>query len=513
MDIEVSLRNYRCVGDSPASIRYRDGFTALVGVNNSGKSTLLRLPYEVRPLLSAMRSYGEQDLRATAGPSSWWQPVLGEGERISRAGAAGPVEIAITVRDGPGGAFELEGRPLTAVFRYDRQRAFRAELKHDGRVLAPEEAQSISTFEPFLAATDILAGAKYIGPFRNALNIGAQESYYDIQIGRTFVATFNTYKAGPEASKNEAMVELLDEVRRIFGYAKLDANATPGGETLQLSVDGRSFRLSELGAGFAHFLVVLVNVLVQKPELLLIDEPELNLHASLQLDFLSTLARYATHGVVFATHSLGLARTSADNLYVVDRDQGGGQCRVSPYESGRGLPTLVGQLGFDGRPDLGFEQVLLVEGKTEVRTLLQFLRLYGKEHKVALVPLGGGELIGRDSNVELRELQRLGSVKYLIDSERRYEGGPLGPQHQEFVDLCSSIGLPGHVLLRRALENYLSQSALDATFGSGTKVALGPYDKFERSNGWPKTRNWAVGAHMSRADLDGTDLGQFLNSL
>jgi ABC-type glutathione transport system ATPase component len=43
------------------------------------------------------------------------------------------------------------------------------------------------------------------------------------------------------------------------------------------------------------------------------------LHASLQLDFLQTLARYTDYGVVFATHSMGLARTAADTIYTLTK--------------------------------------------------------------------------------------------------------------------------------------------------------------------------------------------------
>ena len=44
MRIELTLKNYRCFPDiSPARIVIEDGkWTAFVGVNNSGKSSLLR---------------------------------------------------------------------------------------------------------------------------------------------------------------------------------------------------------------------------------------------------------------------------------------------------------------------------------------------------------------------------------------------------------------------------------------------------------------------------------------
>ncbi len=306
---------------------------------------------------------------------------------------------------------------------------------------------------------------------------------------------------------------LQQELARIFGFQHLDINPSEDGQTLQVFVDGKSFRLSELGAGLSHFVIVLVNVLVRRPSLLLIDEPELNLHATLQLDFLTTLGRHVDVGVLFATHSLGLARTAAEHVLIVNQKAEAGQRQVQPYEGSPGLAALAGQLGFDSRPEVGYDRVLLVEGRSEVRALMQLLRLYGKEHRVALVPLGGGEFFGADIDVELRELMRLGNVHYLIDSEREAENAKPSTKHEAFTSACIRLGIPGLMLGRRAFENYLPQRALDRAFGAGRVQALLPYEARSQGSGWRKTQNWRAAAEMVRQDLEGTDLGQLLEQL
>jgi ABC-type cobalamin/Fe3+-siderophores transport system ATPase subunit len=367
-------------------------------------------------------------------------------------------------------------------------------------------------FTPFTSAMQELGRAMYVGPFRNAINVGGQGSYYDIQIGEEFIRAFAGYKSGPSPDHNEAIYNLTQEIKRIFGLQSLDINAAGDYKSLQLMVDGRSYRLSEQGAGLSHFIVVLVNVLIRRPSLLLIDEPELNLHASLQLDFLQTLARYTDYGVIFATHSLGLARTAADTIYTLTKPVGGAST-LRTYGADRELVTLLGQLSFDRRPDLGFSKVLLVEGKSELRALAQFLRFYHKEHEVLMLPLHGDELISGGVQNELSELLRIGGdIQYLIDSERKAAGDPLGKNRQAFIDLCRGLGISGHVLKLRALENYFTDAAVKQAFGDWAS-ALGPYDKKGSGQNWPKTNNWRVAVEMSEADLKGTDLGTFLEQL
>jgi AAA ATPase domain len=54
MDVEVTVSNYRCFSDKPVRFALKKGLQAFVGVNNSGKSCLLRLFYELRNVFTAL---------------------------------------------------------------------------------------------------------------------------------------------------------------------------------------------------------------------------------------------------------------------------------------------------------------------------------------------------------------------------------------------------------------------------------------------------------------------------
>jgi hypothetical protein len=56
-----------------------------------------------------------------------------------------------------------------------------------------------------------------------------------------------------------------------------------------------------VGAGLTPFILVLATATTRRPSSLPIDEPELSLHPSQQLDFATTLTSWARAGVLFAT--------------------------------------------------------------------------------------------------------------------------------------------------------------------------------------------------------------------
>jgi predicted ATPase len=109
----------------------------------------------------------------------------------------------------------------------------------------------------------------------------------------------------------------------LLGFKKLQINADQTSKTLDVIIDGRPQKLYEVGAGVAQLIIVLAAALVSKPPYILIDEPELSLHPSLQLNFLASLGSYATKGLLYSTHSISLARSTAQRIYAVQKIKNG----------------------------------------------------------------------------------------------------------------------------------------------------------------------------------------------
>jgi energy-coupling factor transporter ATP-binding protein EcfA2 len=534
MSLGITLKNYRCFpDDQPASFRLDKGFTALVGSNNSGKSTLLKFFWEFRHLLNHMASPTpnfSNALRGNGG-SLTFQPTVRDHEEVfsNRNNRGLTIEFdfsELDLSEFPNLQAPLPTRLIIGCDRTTRNWSSTLYFGQsplntkDQQISFPGEGTSLllsvggqrkADFTPIFKLFEKLRQCIYIPAYRNAINAGSVPQYFDIQTGQAFIAQWRAWQAGDNKDQSRAARRLTDTIRDIFKFERLEVNAANNNETLQLYIDNETYLLPELGSGIAQFFMVLANVAVKKPPFVLIDEPELNLHPSLQRAFLRALATYATEGVVFSTHNIGLALAQADRTYSVQRIAHG-RSSVTPYEETPRLPEFLGELSFAGYKQLGFEKVLLVEGVTDMRAIQHFLSLYGKQDKILLLPLGGSTLINGSRQEELQEVQRIcPHVHALIDSEKDSVAALLERSRQAFIAACGGLPqpIPCHVLDRRALENYFTDAAVKAVLGP-TLAALAHYDKPPKN--W-KVDNWRIAQEMTRVDIATTDLGTFLDSL
>jgi ABC-type cobalamin/Fe3+-siderophores transport system ATPase subunit len=554
MQVEITIKNYRCFSDSnPAHIILRKGFTAFVGVNNSGKSALLKFFYEFRSLFQLLSSPTESFIKALQGNHSSFKlaNTVRDIEEVFCNANNRDIEIQVRLMSSNEVTEEKAPPvPKQLVITIPRARnVFIAridlaegslpsdELKwqsliwppHRG-VTLPSPSQNtlvapVANLSPFFEVFKRLRNTLYIGPFRNLLNVefhdrdgedykfSSNNKYFDIDFGISFIDTWHTLKTGSNKKNHELIYKLTQNIKSIFGFQDLEINTSNSEATLLVLIDGKSYKLSEQGSGLAQFILVLANAAIKHPSYILIDEPELNLHPSLQLDFLTTLGSYAGEAVLFATHNIGLARASAELIYSIRKDADG-ESEVRKLEVTPRLSEFLGELSFSGYRELGFDKILLVEGSTEVKMIQQFLRKYGKDHQIVLLPLGGSQLIKESSEAELEEIKRIcENVSALIDSELTAPEAGIEPSRAAFVEKCKKANIDCHVLERRAIENYLSDRVVKQVKGNKHR-ALEPYEALKDApHGWAKADNWRIAQEMTREELEGTDLGEFLKRL
>jgi ABC-type cobalamin/Fe3+-siderophores transport system ATPase subunit len=504
--------------------------TGLLGVNNSGKSALLKMFQELRQVFASASAYtGVGGAEAFASP---FNHVLDQAE-VFFDGNDRPLSVEIEIHGVPEG---LSGNRRTmrkvqlACVQGQNRNPYAWSLTYfEGNSPIDWTGQTLSksgddpavvqipglnffyTMSAVKEMFEVFSKSLYIGPFRNAITVGAG-SHFDLAVGETFINAWNDWQNGSDKSHNRAINVVTDNIRRVMGFDRLSITASLQNKTLQLNIDNRPYKLNEVGSGLAQLIVVFGNALIRKPTIVFIDEPELNLHPRLQLEFLTNLASYSSHGVVFATHSIGLARSAAERLYTVSRASDGS--KIEAYEREVSLVELLGELSFSAYREMGAEKLLLVEGTTDVKVMQQLLRKAGKERSVVVLPLGGNSLARDGVEHELAELKRIANdISAIVDSERDSEGAPAATVRSGFEATCRGLGYRVLVTERRATENYFDDAAVKAALGASFS-AIGPYDRLKGNpNAWAKADNWRIAQEMDWSNLRLTDLGRFIDEL
>ncbi|MGM9516960.1 ATP-dependent nuclease [Roseateles sp. DB2] len=523
----VRLSDYRCFRrEAPATLEIGPGFTGFIGANNAGKSTLIRSLREIRPFLQNVSTVHQfvPNIPSFLGGKQAWSLLAPMHDHAE----------VLTEREDPRCFIEVGVMAANAVSAL-WIKALRLELQEDGRLFTAaaigsdgaqirqadiKEAsdrfihtQDGGTYDalPMAEFVEALCNTLFIGAFRNAINEGAG-THYDIHVGTSFIDQWNNWKVGASKTDSRAIQRVTDEVKRLIGANELEINASTHLKTLQVSINGRVQRLQELGSGIAQLIVVLGNAAIRKPAFIVIDEPELNLHPGLQIDFLTSLASFATHGVLYATHSIGLARAVSDKCFTVQQGRSGSVVRE--LGATRNYAEFLGSLGIAGLSELGWDRLLLVEGPKDVRTAQQFLRLYGKDRNTVVLPLGGDGMANGSVQHELQEVRRIcPNVHALVDSERASEGAEPIKARRDFKASCEQLEINCHVTERRAIENYFTETALRSEFGDD-KAALGWFDPMPSNNSFiGKSDGWRVARRMFKEDLDATDLGAFFQGI
>lgn len=531
MDIRIEIKNYRSF--PYINLELKSGFTSFIGANNSGKSSLLKFFFEMRNLFNRFVkdhfvSIVEGKTQSFLLPSS-----TNHKEEIFCNSNNKDIEIDIyfdsqqtNIRD------EIIKKVSITIFRNDnnqenktlnwvakfyldsKKQLMGANMQLASDVLLRYNSNIEVDITDILQGFSKLGNTLYIGAFRNIVNVGSKVDYFDISIGEMFIAKWHEFKTGNIKHNNQFAINLTDKIKGIFGFESLEINSTVNNSTLQIIIDGLSYKLSEVGAGIAQFIIIFMHAALKKADFILIDEPELNLHPPLQIDFLTALASYSNVGVLFATHNVGLARTMSDRIYSV-RKTSKGISEIALYEGTRRLAEFLGELSFSNYQDLEFDKILLVEGVTDVKTIQQFLRKLKKEHKIVVLPLGGTDLINGNKETELLEIKRIcDDISALIDSELTEETESLSKNRKEFKAICEQLGIKCHILKCRAIENYFSEQAIKKLKGPDYK-SLKPYQKLsELPKRWKKEENWRIAQEMTLEELKkAMDLGEFLESI
>lgn len=296
MRIGITLKNYRCFPDSsPAHFEINEGWVAFLGVNNSGKSSLLRFFHEFRNFFQLISTIGNWTNIGRGGKFQMnFAACVKDPLELFYNGNTRPLTIEITViaSDDERIGFS-EPHPVSLRFEMSREfpnyfQLVALVIRNDIQFPIPDNSAITEStilissvggrveMNFYLEAAMHMGNSLYIGAFRNVLNTGAKLDYYDIQVGDAFVKRWRQMQSGDNKRDNKACIDVVSAIEQLFGFDRLEIQPAAQDETLHVVINQHSYKLPELGSGIAQFILALANVAARRPSYIMIDEPELN---------------------------------------------------------------------------------------------------------------------------------------------------------------------------------------------------------------------------------------------
>lgn len=543
MDLKFSIKNFRCFGEVPGQYELRTGATAFLGPNNSGKTTIGKLLFCLRPLFEQLSkaptfnawmrtpqiigpANNGSGVSSGAHPEfrNWacrhtkgvceltiTAPQVGTVNFLFDLRALRVVRVNIIVKDG---GFELraDGRaPEVSTFTL-RDGGNTKAIDADGQIttlLNETHALIAPLFETLARVTFVSTG-------RHTQNVtGDGVAAYDMCLGKPLFEMWRKNQTQGDPAVSKMGRELLRTIGRIFDDEGLSLLTQEEDSTLLVIMGDEQYRIDEVGNGIGQFVTIGINLMSRSPSYVFIDEPETGLHPQLQRAMVEFIESIASDGVLFATHSIGLARATAEYLYSVTT--GKDHCAsIKPFERAPKLPEFLGEMSFSTYQELGFSRLLFVEGKSDVGPIRQWLRELNNDHEVVVFSLGGSSGISALPS-EIGEAKRVcENISVILDRDTDDSNSAPNAERIAAKAACDEAGVPVLILERRALENYFPDNAVKKALGP-TATALEPFERPKAKwaeFGYGKSHhNPAIAAEIRVEDLKGTDLFRFLITL
>jgi hypothetical protein len=269
-------------------LEFGDGFSAILGPNNSGKSSALRSVYELRnlflnPLACLQETTG---FRLNTG-------LLGVSDISELANDDDPHRFRVAVELPAPTQFDNPEYFVATQVHYEfviHDNVFRpikvVAARSNGDITSLDEHAIRSVVAPQVAPTFAyksgqtvdysginafcvkLGQSRYFPAFRNAINEGAA-TYYDIPVGTALVAAWDSWKAGNNRTQKMVISRVEREIASLLGFRSLQINADQSNKTLDVIINDKPHKLYEIGAGVAQLIITFGAAVVQQLDAML----------------------------------------------------------------------------------------------------------------------------------------------------------------------------------------------------------------------------------------------------
>ena len=257
-------------------------------------------------------------------------------------------------------------------------------------------------------------------------------------------------RGGPEKLRaiQDTVSALLGVDIDAFRASKMGTAEDPEAE---LDVD--DFLVQVNGAGIREALRLILDYELNRPNILLVEEPEIHLHPALETSMMRYLKSIGKDCQIFiTTHSTNFLDTAEmRNVYLASRDNSTNIQMINVEEAEQSIPH---ELGIRLSSLFMFDRLVFVEGPTDEDVIREWASICGinlAQASVGFVPMGGVRNLAHfatEATINFLSKRRV-SIFFMLDRDEREEA--------EVKRLSAQLGNKAEliVLKKRELENYL----------------------------------------------------------
>jgi predicted ATPase len=291
---------------------------------------------------------------------------------------------------------------------------------------------------------------------------------------------------------------------------------------INVTLDGRVRLISQLGAGIGESLIIMLIAKLSQEwhvplvDILLLEEPELHIHPTMQRKLLDRLADSGVQ-LIATTHSptvLNWFVRNSGRVFRTEFEETDKRTTVKEAHDLAELRDLLASIGASPADVLLADKVLLVEGPNDIPVYQAFLGKAPslKGQNIPVLSLGGTTAAGRNFDASLWANLHP-KIWAVLDSERRGPDKAVARSQSTVKSSLEAAGIPCHLTELRATENYLTPRALKVVYRKAP-AAIDPFgDPNLATKGvkqFDKRRNGEVARAMEWHEVAETDIGIYL---